>query len=214
MRTFISILLLLAASYSHAQYFYNAKLLLVNGETLEGKVTLPQNAIYNKPLKIKEKGNDIVVTLECDSVYQIIYSLNNGNNYLFERHNKGITPIPFKKQRIDPLAEKEWFLVTLSHPQIKAYISAQLFYANHRGELTTHSYEGRNINFGTSYFLKRPNEKAPFLISMYSLSNSKFRKWAVNYFKKFPDLGVRIKNKEFKNYEVDKLALAYISSEK
>ena len=212
MSNILSIAFLCIALNIQAHGFYTAKLLLENGETIEGLATLPQNRHHNNSIKVKKNGSEIALSIESDEIYQILYTIYNGNKYLFERNNLGLTPEPFKKHRSSSLSEKEWFLVTNSHPLIKAYISTQTFYLDKRkGIITTHSYEGRNINFGTSYLLKRPSEKAPTVISMFNLSNSKFRKWASDYFKGNTELVLRIKNKEFKGFQLAQLALAYIS---
>ena len=212
MKNILSITFLLITLNIQAHGFHTAKLLLVNGETIEGTATLPQNRHQNNSIKVKKNGIKIASSIHSNDIYQILYTFQNGNNYLFERNNLGLTPKPFKKHRSGSVSGKEWFLVTLSHPLIKAYISTQSYYLDkEKGIIATHSYEGRNINFGTSYLLKRPNEEAPTVISMYNLSNSKFRKWASDYFIENTELVLRIKNKEFKGFEVDQLALAYIS---
>jgi hypothetical protein len=193
-----------------AQKYYAAKLLLVDGEIIEGKATLPTNKVLINNIKIKKDGRKRASLISSENINQILYTLYNGNKYLFERNKIGITPKPFKKQRIGSSFKSEWFLVTFSHPLIKAYVSAQSYYVNkEKGVMETHSYEGRNIIFGTSYLLKRPNEEAPTLMSLSSTTNSKFREWASLYFKENTALVARIKNKEFKVFQIYQLATAY-----
>ena len=210
MKKILFLFVCIIASNIQAQEYYTSKLLLVNGKTIEGKATLPKNKLFETSLKVKKNKNIIASNIKSNEIYQVLYTIND-SKYLIERNNMGITTKPFKKQRTSTFFGKEWFLVTYSNPSIKAYISTQSYYVNIKGLLATHSYEGRNIVFGTSYLLKRPNEVAPTVISMYSLSRSKFRKWAALYFRKNTALVMRIKNKEFKAFEVDKLAEAYVS---
>ncbi|AUC83600.1 hypothetical protein [Lacinutrix sp. Bg11-31] len=193
-----------------AQAYFTSKVLLLNGETIEGSTTLPKNKITETSIKVKYTGSKIATSIKSDDIYQILYTIN-GNKYFFERNNMGITTKPFKKQRTSTYFGKEWFMVIFSNTLIKVYISTQSYYVNIKGELATHSYEGRNIVFGTSYLLKKTNKIAPTVISMHDLSNSKFRKWASLYFRKNPALVERIKNKEFKKFQVDLLAQAYTS---
>jgi hypothetical protein len=210
MKNTLFLLCFLLSIHMQAQEYYAAKLLLENGKIIEGKATLPTNKVLKNNIKIKKDGNKIASLISSENIYQILYTLYNGNKYLFERNKIGITPKLFKKQRIGSSFEKEWFLVIYSHPLIKAYISAQSYYVNKQeGVLKTHSYEGRNIIFGTSYFLKRPNEEVPTLMSLSNTQNSKFREWASVYFKENKALVSRIKNKEFKGSQIYQLAIAY-----
>ncbi len=210
MKNTLFLLSFLLSIHLQAQEYYTAKLLLVNGEVMEVKATLPSNKVLKNNIKIKKDGSKIAYLISSDNIYQILYTLYNGNKYLFERNKIGITPRAFKKQRIGSSFKKEWFLVTYSHPLIKAYISTQSYYVNKQeGVLETHSYEGRNVIFGTSYLLKRPNEEAPTLMSLSSTRNSKFIKWASVYFKENKALVARIKDKEFKGFQIYQLAIAY-----
>ena len=210
MKKILLLVSFLLSVHMQAQEYYAAKLLFVNGEIMEGKATLPTNKVLINNIKIKKKGSKITTLISSNTIYQVLYTLYNGNKYLFERNKIGITPKAFKKQRIGSSFQNEWFLVTFSHPLIKAYISTQSYYVNkQKGILETHSYEGRNIIFGTSYLLKRPNEEAPTLLSLSSTTNSKFREWASAYFKENTALVARIKNKEFKVFQIYQLAIAY-----
>ena len=210
MKKILLLVSFLLSVHMQAQEYYAAKLLFVNGEIMEGKATLPTNKVLINNIKIKKKGSKITTLISSNTIYQVLYTLYNGNKYLFERNKIGITPKAFKKQRIGSSFQNEWFLVTFSHPLIKAYISTQSYYVNkQKGILETHSYEGRNIIFGTSYFLKRPNEEVPTLMSLSNTRNSKFREWASVYFKENKALVTRIKNKEFKGSQIYQLAIAY-----
>jgi hypothetical protein len=211
MKRILSIIVFITALNSQATEFYTAKVLLVSGEVIECKASLPQNKVYETLIKVKKDENKIDSSIKSNAIYQILYTIND-NEYLFERTNIGITKKAFKKHRTSNSSGKEWFMVVFSNDLIKAYVSSQFYFFDKRHSvISTHSYEGRNINFGTSFLLKRPNEEAPTVISMFSLSHSKFRKWASSYFKETPELVSRIKNKEFKNSQVYSVALAYSS---
>jgi hypothetical protein len=212
MKSILSLVIFIITITVQAHEFYTAKVLLLNGNVIEGQATLPDNVLLKTSIEIKE--NNITSTIESNDIYQILYVIN-GNNYFFERNNVGITQKAFEKHRTNYSTGKEWYLVIFSDDSIKAYISSQYYYVDkEKGIISTHSFEGRNINFGTSYLLKRPNEDAPTVITMEGISNSKFREWASSYFEETPELVTRINKKEFKNSRIEELALAYASYQK
>lgn len=211
MKGILTILILFISYNIQAHEFYTAKVLLANGTVIDCKATLPENELVETSIKIKENDNKPATLIMSDEIYQILYVIND-NNYIFERHNMGLIKEAYQKHRTNNSSGKEWYLIISSDNFIKAYISAQNYYLDKgKGVISTYSFEGRNINFGTSYLLKRKNENAPTVISMSNISYSQFRKWASEYFKEIPELVERINNKEFKKSEVGLLASAYSS---
>ena len=69
-----------------SQKFTQTPPLLENGETIEGVATLPQNRHHNNSIKVKKNGSEIALSIESDEIYQILYTIYNGNKYLFERN--------------------------------------------------------------------------------------------------------------------------------
>ena len=214
MKSILSIVIFIICLNVQAHEFYEAKVLLLNGNVIECQATLPENELTETSIQIKENDDTIASSIKSNNIYQILYVIK-GNKYFFERNNVGITQKAFEKHRTNYSTGKEWYLVIFSDESIKAYISSQYYYVDkEKGIISTHSFEGRNINFGTSYLLKRPNEDAPTVITMEGISNSKFREWASSYFEETPELVTRINKKEFKNSRIEELAQAYASYQK
>jgi hypothetical protein len=219
MRKLIFITLFLLSSTIQAQKFYTAKIIMNDGMQKSGFATLPVNGSFNKPIKFKSSKDGSAHNINNNDISGAIYTSDSGNEYLFERIVMIYINKSFDEQKNGEKCDsskKNWALVTSYSKNIMSYYLAQKYIIEKNGKLVS-----KTSNTGTwadiFILFRRPNESCASMIGHIAYGakiigqEKKFRNVASEYFKDKPELVKRIKNKEFKSNEFQKLINAYNS---
>ncbi|MEM7086940.1 MAG: hypothetical protein AAF489_12200 [Bacteroidota bacterium] len=201
------LILLLSSFYTHAQYF-QAKLLMADGEIKEGLAKLPSNQLLDGNIEFKSSNKGQLQKLSHESVSQILYTSKTGSQFLFENNKVVHLFKSFGKEHKKSKKNKHWMLLIHSNTVLKEYSLAQRYKLDKKGRMT--SITGSNSFWYTIYFLlKKPNENEASIVSGKGFTNGMVRKAMAIYFKDNPEFVERIENKEFKKSNVKDVADAY-----
>lgn len=212
---FISILLL--SIIVQAKEFYPAKLIMSDGNEKSGFASLPSNDIFQKSINFKESKNSKSNKIKNDDIFRVIYSIENGNQYLFERSGMIYIMKSFYENynKMCNSAKKSWILATSYSKNIMTYNLAQKYAIDKNGNMISKSADRTGSWADIFLLVKRPNESCASMIGHIAFGakivgqEKRFRKSASIYFKDKNELVERINNKEFKSNEIEKLAKAY-----
>ncbi|NND51862.1 MAG: hypothetical protein HKN54_05620 [Flavobacteriaceae bacterium] len=201
------LILLLSSFYTHAQYF-EAKLLMVDGQIKEGLAKLPSNQLLDGNIEFKSSNKGELHKLSHENVSQILYTSKTGSQYLFENNNVLLLFKSFGKEYKKAKKNKHWMLLIHANSVLKEYSLAQRYKLDKKGRMT--SITGGNSFWSSIYFLlKKPDEDEASIVSGIGLSNGMVRKAMAIYFKDNPEFVKRIENKEFKKSNVKDVADEY-----
>ena len=209
MKNVLILILLFTSTYSMAQYF-EAELLMANGETMTGFAKLPSNGVLDTNVEFKKTNKGKVQKLAHDDLSQIIYTSKTGSQYLFERNSAVHLFKSFGKVYEKEKVNKHWMLLIHRNASLNQYSLAQRYRLDKKGRMT--SITGGNSFWGTIYFLfKRSSEDKAYIVSGKGFTNGMVRKAMAIYFEDLPEFVARINNKEFKKSSVNEVADAYDS---
>lgn len=207
MKNFLLAAFILVSINVQAQY-YNAKLLMTNGNTKEGLAKLPSNQLLDGKIEFKSSRKGNTEKLNHDEVSQILYTTKTGAQYFFERNNVVHLFKSFGKEIEHEKSEKHWMLLIHVNDVLQEYSLAQRYRIDNKDRMS--SITGANSFWYTVYFLlKKPNEDKAYIVSGKGFTNGQVRKAMTIYFKDTPEFVKRIENKEFKKSNVSDVADAY-----
>ena len=220
MKKIILLALLLLCATVQAKEFYNAKIMMNDGTEKTGFATLPSNDALQKSIKFKSSINDESKKIKNDEISSVIYTSDNGIKYLFERRVMIYVTKSFEEQKNGKYcdtAKKSWILSTSYTENIMSYYLAQKYLIDDNGKMISKSTDRTGSWADIFILLRRPNESCASMIGHIANGakiigqEKRFRKMASIYFKDKTELVKRIKSKEFKSNEIEKLIAAYNS---
>ena len=209
MKHFCFILMLLSFACLNAQY-HKAKILMNYGGIKEGLAELPSNQLLDGTVSFKESEKANVEKITEDDIQKILYTANNGNQFLFERTNVVHLYKSFGKEIEKEKTQKHWILLIHQNDALNVYSLSQRYKLDKKGIMT--SVTGAYSMWETVYFLYRRNEEdKAYIVNGKAISNNMVRNAMEMYFKDALALVERIKGKEFKKdgFPVDDIADAY-----
>jgi hypothetical protein len=196
--------------------YYKAKIILKDGKALEGYATLPMNTVLNNTVKYKTNKKSKKKKIKNKKISRAYYYID-GKEYLFERSRMTLS---FKstennhKGSYQMIGGEYWAFAVTRNPALNTYYVANRYYMDEEGEMYAKITQSLTILDSIYVLFKRPNEDYPFIITTYfNGANRMFRKQTIKYFANDPALVTRIKNKEFKSFDFDKLAEIYIQNQ-
>lgn len=209
MKHFYITLLLLCTVGMNAQY-YKAKLLMNYGGIKEGLAELPSNQLLDGKVAFKESAKATVEKINEDDIQKILYTADNGNQFMFERSNVVHLYKTFGKEIETEKLQKHWILLFHQNDALNVYSLSQRYKIDKKGTMI--SITGPFSMWEFVYFLyKRKQEDKAYIVSGKGFSNGMVRNAMEIYFKDSPAMVERIKGKEFKKdgFPVDDIADAY-----
>lgn len=210
MKNILLISFLFSSFFMQSQY-YSAKLLMVDGDIKEGFAKLPSNKMLDNKVEFKTTEKGTLIDLDEDSIYQILYTADTGTQFLFERAQAVHLYKSFGKEIETEKSNKHWMLLIHKNPALREFSLAQRYKIDKKGRMV--SIVGNGSFWTTIYFLfRKPEEEKAFIVSGKGFTHGQVRKAMAIFFKDTPDFVARIENKEFKNWDVHKVADAYYDS--
>ncbi|MFD2551351.1 hypothetical protein ACFSQP_05925 [Bizionia sediminis] len=210
MKHLILLLVLLTSSAVFSQY-YPAKILMTTGDIKEGFAKLPSNKMLDNKIEFKTTKNGTRIDLDEDGIYQILYTADTGTQFLFERSQAVHLFKSFGKEVEVEKANKHWMLLIHQNPALNEYSLAQRYKIDKKGRMV--SIVGNGSFWTTIYFLfRKPDAENAYIVSGKGFTHGQVRKAMAIFFKDTPAFVARIEKKEFKNWDVHKVADAYYNS--
>ncbi len=215
MKNIIVILFAFVAITTQAENFYKSKLLMADGEIKQGYSSLPSNRLIDLSISFKTDKNGKTSSIAHNDIVQIVYTLDNGNQYLFERNKIVLINKNFHADSEKNGVFKSWMLATYYSPSVIVYNLAQSYYVNKDGEMISKAVDTTGTGADIDVLVRRPSEDYAAVITQITAGTtvigkeSSFRKKAAIYFSDYQPLVERIENKEFKSREVISVAKEY-----
>ncbi|MBQ0767990.1 MAG: hypothetical protein KBT58_01775 [Bizionia sp.] len=217
MRKLLLLTALLLGIIVQAQEYYSAEIILRNGNTKTGYSTLPSNKAFQKSIKFKTASKGSSKKIKSDAIDKIIFTLDDGKKYLFERSGMMYVTKKYHKNK-EKQCEKiknNWILATYFSEHIITYNLAQKYYIDKNNTMISQTIDNSGTWADIFLLVKKPEETCATMIGHIAYGatiigqEKRFRKSASIYFEDKEELVKRINNKEFKSNEIQELAKAY-----
>jgi hypothetical protein len=196
---FLSLVFIINLAYS--QHYYPGRIILIDGEKLEGLVNLPFYRM-NKCMFYKSNENAAERKIKTDSVKFVSMVSDEGKtstlaNVELSRKEKGLV-----------------FLLIEGYTTL--YFTGDGINVDKHGNIvpTASAVAGRSLP-EFYYMAQRKAERYPVTLAITSPAKTvfgqarAFRKLAAEYFKDWPELVKRIKNEEFTEKDVERVVTIY-----
>ena len=212
----LSALLLLLFVHMQAQNYYDVKILLNDGNLIEGEATLPSNRMFDKSIKRKIGISKKTEKIKNSEISKALYTLDNGNQYLFEYKTFTNIDKEIKSKEKENLLGNGWLLLEFHSDNIKLYVGA-LYYNVKNGIMVSNTGTGSPFWPYIYYFVQRPDEEYPGNIWHETFGTkdigreSKYRKITSAYFADLPEVVEKIQDKTYKSHDLPSLVKFYNS---
>ena len=220
MKQLFALLLVFYISHAQGSDYFKAKIVLTNGQRIEGFAQLPSNKFFDNSIRFKREKDGSSRKIKDKEIDKALYVTESGNEYLLERRNIRNILRSFGKVRENTTKKKFWILLSSHHSQINYYYYAMSYIINKNEVMIAKTVDRSGTWADVILLLKRPGETAPTMITSISYGakiigkEKKFRKYASIYFSEHPDLVKRIQDKEFEHDKMEALIEAYIALKK
>ncbi|GLU43603.1 hypothetical protein [Allomuricauda sp. NBRC 101325] len=215
MKNRLLILSLFIASFMFGQSYYKADILFANGSTQSGYAKLPNG--NQKKVSFKSTEDDQPTNLKSDDLFQILFTLEDGHQYVLERN---VIKMQLSRKNgelyTNITKKKGWLLLARGHKKMNYYTAGQRYRIDNDGNFKITS-SGQVGFTGIGYYFRRPNEDVVTYItaqmSGIQVSHEKsFRNAASTYLSDNTSLAKRIDEGEFKSKQLDEVYELYISN--
>lgn len=192
---------LLTLNFGFAEKYYKGSITKINGEILNGYVSIPKNADV-KTVDYKDTEKSQEREIKSDSIRLISIHTRAG----------AISSL----ERIQVTKKSKGFVILVIEGYANLYLAGEGISVNKEGAFSPYSsfVSGRDLPT-YNYLALRQNEKFATIIAVASTSptvlglNNTFRAFASKYFSDYPELVKRIDNKEFTHDDVEKVVNIY-----
>ncbi len=182
-------LVLILNCFALSAQFYQAELILTNGYSKEGLAKLPQG--YDSDIRFKSDDKSKVEIIRGEDINQIIYTTENGANFLFERNKVIFMLKPIFLLNANKLYN--WMVLIHENPALGYYLGGNRY--------KIHKNNPDNIIITDPIrFLKKNRDPNAYNINGEMLDNNRALK---KFFEEYPDFVQRINDKEFRNSHLD-----------
>lgn len=194
------LILLFCINSVYSQYYCKAEIIFNNDKKLEGLVDLPYR--YHKNILYKSDENSRHRKIPSDSISKITIISNDGKIYKLENI------------WLDKKYQGLVLLVVEGYTNLY-YAGDGILIDKEHNLIPTSSYVSGKTQPVFYYFIKRRNERVVTLLAITSPSVTMFgkaktfRKAAAHYFNDWPELVIRLNNKEFTDKDVEKVVKLY-----
>lgn len=207
MRNLFLLVFVLSSIYGHAQY-YKAEILLKDGYSKTGYAKLPASRLLASGIKFKNSLDENSEKIEDDDIFQIIYTTDQGTDFLFERNHMVYLQKAFGKVWEKEIKTKAWMVLIHTNPVIQQFAAGQQFSISKDGENISITSKEASI-----YILfKKIRESNASIVDADLYSYSMKRKALAIYFKDHPEFVKRIESKEFNRSSPSEIADAFFDS--
>lgn len=196
-----SLLLTLSVNLTYAQKFFRGEIKLINNRNLEGLVNPPTRP-GDKTIKFKTAETAKPRTIKSDSIRMIKLFSEDGNTGT-------LVNLEYRKNQ-------NAYLILVTEGYASLYFSGDLINVDKRGNIVpVATYVSGRETPSFEYYIQRKSEKYPTILAVVGSTmnlggqGSFFRKAATNYFKDWPELISRLKEKEFSQKDVEKVVNLY-----
>jgi hypothetical protein len=196
----ILLILLLCINSVYSQHYCKAEITFNNDKKLEGLVDLPYK--YDKYILYKSDEDSRHRKIPSDSITKITMFSKDGKIYKLEN------------VWMDKKYQQLVLLVVEGYTNL--YYTGDGIYINKEHNLIpTSSYVSGKTQPEYYYYIKRKNERVVTMLAITSPSVTMFgkakafRKAAAEYFNDWPELVIRLNNKEFTEKDVEKVVKLY-----
>ncbi len=199
----------------HGQSFYNAEIEFTSGDSKVGYAKVPNG--NSKTIVFKNNLEGAPTKIKSDELFTITFKLGDGTTYVLERNAIKMNMTKRNGELYTRISKKKaWLLKNLAHNKLNFYTAGQNYKITNDGDFKISS-SGQVGFTGIGYYLRRPEEKEVTYItakmSGIQVAHEKlFRNAASTYFKDNKTLSQRIKNDEFKSFELVDIYHIYISN--
>ena len=211
------ILLLLFSTLFYGQQYFPVQVDFKDGTSKTGYATVPRE-LQNK-VKFKSSDGDKATKLNGDDIYTLTFTVEDGRTYLLERSHVRTIIANKNGEMFDRVSKwSGWYLRKYSDSRLYLYYGGDKYKIDKNGDLTVKS-SGQVGFTEISFYLKRPGENEITYISAAESSGIQgnqgriFRNVLSVYMEDKPELAERIRNKEFKSYQLIDVYKIYIADQ-